>query len=419
MPLRGALAAILFSLCTADMIQSAGGAEETQAAGIRFSLTLSEGTDIETGAGEAEVVFDSTAADEGRVVSGWSYALCGSGVELSEPAKGVDLERLSSEGGVEFCEIKAAGGIITVSVLLSDSASSPLRENDFHRWRDLTIPFRCSGAACENKFISVCRESPEGFGKPVSFLIEGESLSPAEGSRSSLPLCSLSESLYIDPVFTREGKVAVTFRSAFSIPACAVSGWSYGLCFDGSIEIENALSGSDTRNAIGGQGPAFEILDSLPGRGVVRAVVLDFMQGVDTSVFEKGWEDLVISFKRAPCGTLRICDDEIGDPPVDAVWNNTNDSSLDMILERRGSLELCWQRGDVNFDGRINVADAINVLSCLFLPEAGVWCACAEDRANPCFEVFNVNADDRLNVADPVFLLTFIFKEGAPPPALP
>jgi len=418
MPFRRVLTAFIFTLGALNSTPAAAQAEEPPAAAVVFELTLSESTDPETGVGRAEVVFHSSDTDEGRAVEGWSYALCAAGVELLEPLKGADLERLSSEGGLEFCEIKSTDGTVTVNVLLTAAALS-LRENDFHRWRDLVVPFRCPGVACENRSISVCEKPPEGFEKPVSFVIEGTSLPPAEGGRRVLPLCSLSESLSVDPVFTRDGRVTVFFRSAFNIPSCAVSGWSYGVCLEGDVEIENAVGGSDTENGIGGQGPVFEILDTLPGRGVVRAVVLDFMQGVAASAFEKGWEDLVLSFKRVPCGVLRICDKEIGDPPVDAVWNNTDDSSLDMIPERRGSVQLCWKRGDVNFDGRINVADAINVLSCLFLPESGVWCACTEDRGNPCFEVFNVNADERLDVADPVFLLTFIFKEEAPPPALP
>ncbi len=63
-------------------------------------------------------------------------------------------------------------------------------------------------------------------------------------------------------------------------------------------------------------------------------------------------------------------------------------------------------RGDSNRDGRIDVADAIRVLSHLFL-SARLACPNAADG----------NADLRLDVADAVYVLQYLFARGDPPPA--
>ena len=76
-----------------------------------------------------------------------------------------------------------------------------------------------------------------------------------------------------------------------------------------------------------------------------------------------------------------------------------------------GELALCWERGDTNFDGRRNIADAINLLACLFGQGGSPYYACAIGN---CRSVFNVNNDDRLNIADPIYLLQYLFANGAP-----
>ena len=79
-----------------------------------------------------------------------------------------------------------------------------------------------------------------------------------------------------------------------------------------------------------------------------------------------------------------------------------------------GVRELCWRRGDTNFDNMLNIADAVNLLSCLFA-DGGLWCTCVDTT---CRQVFNVNADDRVNIADAVYLLAYIFAGGPAPPPL-
>jgi len=62
-------------------------------------------------------------------------------------------------------------------------------------------------------------------------------------------------------------------------------------------------------------------------------------------------------------------------------------------------------RGDVNADGKINIADAITALGFLF-SQGKIVCVDAAD----------VNDDGKVNVADPITLLQYQFAGGKPPP---
>ncbi len=64
-------------------------------------------------------------------------------------------------------------------------------------------------------------------------------------------------------------------------------------------------------------------------------------------------------------------------------------------------------RGDVNADGNCDIADAINLLQCVFLG-AG-YC--------PCDDASDVNDDGVINVADVIYKLNYILSGGPPPPA--
>lgn len=60
------------------------------------------------------------------------------------------------------------------------------------------------------------------------------------------------------------------------------------------------------------------------------------------------------------------------------------------------------RRGDCNGDGQLNIADAIAVLSLLFLGSGDP----------PCADACDVNDDAAIDIADPVFLLEWLFGNG-------
>jgi hypothetical protein len=65
-----------------------------------------------------------------------------------------------------------------------------------------------------------------------------------------------------------------------------------------------------------------------------------------------------------------------------------------------------FQRGDVNADARLNVADAIVILGHLFAGRA----------APPCMKSADANDDSQVNIADTIFLLGYLFGGAREPP---
>ena len=66
-------------------------------------------------------------------------------------------------------------------------------------------------------------------------------------------------------------------------------------------------------------------------------------------------------------------------------------------------------RGDSNQDGKIDISDAVYLLSCLFLGET-----CPDD---PCG--IDIDGDSLSNITDPIFLLDYLFRGGPEPPPCP
>ena len=65
-----------------------------------------------------------------------------------------------------------------------------------------------------------------------------------------------------------------------------------------------------------------------------------------------------------------------------------------------------FRRGEVNQDGKINVADVLSLLAASF---AGAELQCSDAA--------DANDDGKLNIADPIYLLQYLFRGGDPPPA--
>ena len=61
-------------------------------------------------------------------------------------------------------------------------------------------------------------------------------------------------------------------------------------------------------------------------------------------------------------------------------------------------------RADANTDGRVNVSDAIRILTYLFA--GGVDLSCLKTA--------DVDADSGVNISDPILLLNYLFSDGAP-----
>jgi hypothetical protein len=68
-----------------------------------------------------------------------------------------------------------------------------------------------------------------------------------------------------------------------------------------------------------------------------------------------------------------------------------------------------FQRGDINSDGGVDIADAVTALDLLFV--AGTTVNCEESA--------DVNDDGQVNIADPIYLLGYLFTPPSPAPPHP
>ncbi len=105
-----------------------------------------------------------------------------------------------------------------------------------------------------------------------------------------------------------------------------------------------------------------------------------------------------------------------GHGSVLAIGDVNNDGNQDIVLTSedsgRGEVSLndgrCVPdeaaRGDVNADSRLDIADAVTILSHLFA--RGFL---------PCRPAADTNSDDRLDLADAIYLLQHLFASGPPP----
>ncbi|MFN0058674.1 MAG: dockerin type I domain-containing protein [Planctomycetota bacterium] len=69
-----------------------------------------------------------------------------------------------------------------------------------------------------------------------------------------------------------------------------------------------------------------------------------------------------------------------------------------------------FRRGDVNRDGSMNIADAVSLLSSLFVPGS---------PAPSCAKSADANDDGSNNIADAITILSALFVPGSPPPPAP
>ncbi len=74
-----------------------------------------------------------------------------------------------------------------------------------------------------------------------------------------------------------------------------------------------------------------------------------------------------------------------------------------------GAVKGAFVRGDSNQDSRIDIADAIRILSYLFGGAAAL----------PCMDAGDANDDETMNIADAIRILGFLFGSGVKPPLPP
>ena len=99
----------------------------------------------------------------------------------------------------------------------------------------------------------------------------------------------------------------------------------------------------------------------------------------------------------------------VGTPPVVLVvvidGNSFAPTLIDGSLNFNGVTAIPFERGEVNGDGVINVADVVSINLQLF-----------QGAPIPCLFALDTNGDGTTDVADPIYLGNYLFQGGPPPP---
>lgn len=221
--------------------------------------------------------------------------------------------------------------------------------------------------------------------------------------------------------FTMDVTIAEIDNSALgaSFPN-ATQGFSMGISHDDSLlEVTSVGFTGPVAALDGGNGPGFAEL-SIYSNGWTGGVVYSFI-GAETITFSTGG-DIVVNadYSTVPgaltgdedgAATTLTWDSGLGSPPVSNVMVVGGNSLAAQLNDAAITLQAVsatpFLRSDANADGRNDVADAIWMLSDLFLGGPSYNCIGANDA----------NGDGLYDTADPVFVISYQFLDGAAPSA--
>ena len=214
----------------------------------------------------------------------------------------------------------------------------------------------------------------------------------------------------------------------------AVQGWSYGLCASGPVEITAAVLGADEAVVKNGAAPGFDTISIFPGQGVTHGLVIDMMAAVTLPAADAtAFEDLILTLELGvnefdPVAGISPCDRALGTPRTANVMviggasiaaqkyegsladRETETGCCDPAVcntpgEYTLSLGDLVVAGSVNGDGRMDIADAVYLLSALFRGGPAVLCEKAAD----------VNGDCTLDASDAIWIINYLFLDGPAP----
>lgn len=221
--------------------------------------------------------------------------------------------------------------------------------------------------------------------------------------------------------FSIDVTIAEIDNSALGTPfPNATQGFSMGLAHDPALLEATSVSFTGSVAALdGGNGPGFAEL-SIYTDGWTGGVVYSFI-GAETITFSAAGETAVIADYSTVAGALAGDEDGassaltwsggLGSPPVSNVMVVGGNSLAAQLNDASLTFEAVsvtpFLRSDANADGRNDVADAIWMLSDLFLGGPSYNCLAANDA----------NGDGFYDTADPVFVISYQFLDGAAPSA--
>ena len=399
-----------------------------------FTLSLEPAT-AEGSPGGAVDLTGILRIDEGEV-QGWSFGVCNDAViaEVTDAViEGTDTETIKDGDPPDFLAVGVEPNGATLAVVIDFVQQVILSPTE--RFSTLKISYRLDGAPGSEESVEYC----ETLGSPPVasvIVVGGQSIVPDTMTGATLAIVeggggpTLTTSPDRELAANMAATAAITVELGLSAEASQgveMQGWSYGLAHDGALlELTEITPSSVTATCNGGSEPDFYAVNTSPAGGAggtVGAVVSlgpDFYvipiepgERVHTETFIYR-SATVLAPDASPVETsLRLAHKELGQPPVDAVmvilsdgFPLTEDGMATITLVPAGpGLLRQFRRGDANNDERINIADAVWILSWLFRggPEP------------PCQDAADVNDDGALDESDAIRVAYYQLRQGPPP----
>ncbi len=349
----------------------------------------------------------------GEPVGGWSFGICHeeSGATVLSADAGGAIPLLRDGAGVDFLKIEVFPGGVTEAVIvdLGQAQAAPaandlevLRIRYFFQSRE--CPIRRSVVVCDT------------LGSPplaVACVVDRESVEPQRESGvmqiGCTPLVTLKTAANVQTATGRGVLVPVLLSNERP-----VSGASFALAAREGLLIPAGvdLAGTSAGALRGGAGPEYLEIRLDESAQCIGVALIGSLSPEDAAI-PAGWEQLFlrIAFNASDIEgteTLEFADacGSFAAPRAVVV------AGFSLEPETIGSSVVVTEgpaggfiRGDVNFDARLDIADAIAALAFLF---AG--------KPHDCHDAVDANDDGKLDIADAIYLLSYLFVEGKEPP---
>jgi len=201
--------------------------------------------------------------------------------------------------------------------------------------------------------------------------------------------------------------IKLNFNADGSQEGQEVQGWSYGICLVDASKldvVDATVDGTDTATVKDGAPADFDTVTVFPGEGATHGVVIDFRAKV-TIPAQNDWTDLLVTYKilmTEDDDTTYVvpCNEKLGSPPV-----------ANVMVIGGASIQASA------FEGTDPTAAEGGCCDPSICNKPGKFTKLAKPPL-PYFEPGNVNGDGRLDIADGIYLLSYLFRNGPEPPCL-
>jgi hypothetical protein len=437
-----------FGLLVAGMLQAAAGPTDFDLKLIPAKKTVRPGDDL---------AVDAVIAVRQTGVQGWSYG-------VKHDAKYLDVISATTVGS-NVPSVFSAGFDQTVLIQENGTNVGWIQAIILSFQEDKQLPINPQFVMAKSQYKvknGICTTDPEirtsiayvdkelavpnSPAVEINLTVGGDSVVPAVWEAADLviqcPTGGLDLKLIAEATENRKLvgdksdvlKINLSLANNSATDGADVQGWSYGLKLDPAVLAVSGLTASPATLALNsGNGPDFlsyscpscppSIEDGKSGaKGITVGAVVSIDPPYDILVIPAGQSKIleILSVKSAieiPVGgsdvvtQLDFVSEMIpSDRPVESIIvvngasiTPKSDSPSITVTVTQRSLENKFRRGDANNDGRVDIADGINIILQLFF-QSGVHIVCQKAA--------DTNDDGRVDLSDAVYNFNYYLQPG-------